>query len=516
MSSKSISITDFNAAIDDGTIPGKFSDDRAIFYFDTVESVNTRGATLVWNLEVRLYDTDAKLHPFDKEFLGPSSTTPEGFYGYIITKSHQISAKGVEGKVRAGVKPTLVKVGKNLGRSNATNPATQALRDALSKYNGAKKKASNATGKPAVDKSTTDKIGTASDSHRPPPMLVKKINETVDATLTPDDFDQGLTVQRKFNGTRSPAHLFDGKTDMYSRTNRDHLGLLQIRAELDPSLADAPLVPEKFILSQLSQNTEATSKDFEKIKALYNPENLFLDGELYLHGKSLRWISGQARKETDDGTLNYVVYDCFFPAAIAAGYQMISQHRQQYLDMFFNNANDVVDGLKHVQRAENFKVSNLGDVYKLRDQFLTEGYEGAIVRKNWTGYRYGGNNYHSSNLVKVKPMFDSEFKVVGYDQGTKGKDVGALIWVCEVELEHVKDENDKTFSVVPKNMTYAERYRIFGLLNAETFEKYIKGKLLTIEFPERSSKTGKPTQAKALQFRVEEGDDPITMLYSLP
>ena len=238
---------------------------------------------------------------------------------------------------------------------------------------------------------------------------------------------------------------------------------------------------------------------------------MFVDGELYLHGKSLNWISGQVRKEGDEGTLEYWIYDCFFPAAIASGYQMSSKYRQAYLDMLFESVN-----FKYVKRVTNYKVNKLSDIYKYRDEFLAEGYEGAIVRKDWAGYTYGKNNYHSSNLVKVKPIYDAEFKVVGFTQGTKGKDVGALIWICEVDSEHVIDSDDKTFNVVPKDITYEERYDIFELLNKDdNFDKYVKGKYLTVEFPERSKKTGKPSQAKALNFRnldTDSTEDPIKLM----
>jgi ATP-dependent DNA ligase len=258
-----------------------------------------------------------------------------------------------------------------------------------------------------------------------------------------------------------------------------------------------------------------TSDGLKVLKLLYSPANLFVDGELYLHGKSLNWISGQVRKEGDEGTLEYWIYDCFFPAAIASGYQMTSKHRQEYLDMLFKSVN-----LKYVKRVINYKVKKLSDIHKYRDEFLAEGYEGAIVRKDWTGYTYGNNNYHSSNLVKVKPIYDAEFKVVGFTQGTKGKDVGALIWICEVDPEHVIDPADKTFNVVPKDMTYEERYKIFELLNLKSgpennFNKYVNGKYLTVEFPERSKKTGKPSQAKALNFRnldTDSNEDPIKLM----
>lgn len=508
MSSKSVNIVNYNKAIADGVIEGHFNEDRTVFHFNTVKSVNSKGAVLIWDLEVRLYDSSDKLHPIEPAFLTPKSNIPDGFYGYIITNSKQISVKGVEGKVRDGVKPTIIKCGKNLKKANSTNPITQALRDALSKYNAQKHKGSNAVlSSVESDAFTTD--------NRPPPMLVKKIDETADATLTEDDVNLGLIVQRKYNGTRSPAHIIrehsSVKIDMYSRTNKDHLGLHHIKSELAQLFANAPVVPENFILSQLSTNTDMTSDDLEVLKLLYSSANLFVDGELYLHGKSLNWISGQVRKEGDEGTLEYWIYDCFFPAAIAAGYQMSSKYRQAYLDMLFESVN-----FKYVKRVTNYKINKLSDIYKYRDEFLAEGYEGAIVRKDWTGYTYGKNNYHSSNLVKVKPIYDAEFKVVGFTQGTKGKDVGALIWICEVDSEHVIDSDDKTFNVVPKDMTYEERYNIFELLNKDdNFDKYVNGKYLTVEFPERSKKTGKPSQAKALNFRnldMDSTEDPIKLM----
>ena len=526
MSSKSVNIVDYNKAIANGVIEGHFNEDRTVFHFDTVKSVNSKGAVLIWDLEVRLYDSDNKLHPINSAFLTPKSTIPDGLYGYIITNSKQISVKGVEGKVRDGVKPTIITCGKNLKKANSTNPITQAIRDALSKYNAQKHKGNN-----AVLSSVESSLFTI--DNRPPPMLVKKIDETADATLTEEDVNLGLIVQRKYNGTRSPAHIIHDnsqssdlsiktsektsiKIDMYSRTNKDHLGLHHIKSELAQLFASAPSVPESFILSQLATNTNMTSDGLEVLKLLYSPANLFVDGELYLHGKSLNWISGQVRKEGDEGTLEYWIYDCFFPAAIASGYQMSSKYRQAYLDMLFESVN-----LKYVKRVTNYKVNKLSDIYKYRDEFLAEGYEGAIVRKDWAGYTYGNNNYHSSNLVKVKPIYDAEFKVVGFTQGTKGKDVGALIWICEVDTEHMINPGDKTFHVVPKDMTYEERYKIFELLNLKSgpadnnFDKYVNGKYLTVEFPERSKKTGKPSQAKALNFRnldTDSTEDPISLL----
>jgi hypothetical protein len=125
--------------------------------------------------------------------------------------------------------------------------------------------------------------------------------------------------------------------------------------------------------------------------------------------------------------------------------------------------------------------------------------------------------------VKIKPIFDDEFTVVGYTQGTRGKDVSAVIWECEVPKP--VDPRDRLFTVVPKDMTYEDRYAVYKCLGTlvdgpngakiTRFERDIKGLPLTVEYREMSAKTGKPLQAKALAFRTYESGpaaDPVKAL----
>lgn len=549
MASRSVHISDYAAALDDGTFPGKFDEDRHAYLFPFVETAGAHGARLLWGVEVRLYE-DGKETPFKDEYLS-SEPIPAGLFAEITTTSFQVSAAGVRGKTRAGGKPTIVRTGKNLGKANATNAVTQALRDALGKYN-AKLKQGTAVERDAFENGDAGDAGDADNAgagappraracrpasarnvHQPPPMLVKKIGETRDATLSPEVFARGVTVQPKFNGVRAPIYLRDGRVHMYSRTSGDYPGLTHIRRELADALSNPPPVPDEFLIpppgcGAVSSENELDDEELARLREVYAGDHVHLDGEVYLHGKSLRWISGQARREDDESTLEYMVFDCFFPAAKAAGHDMASAHRQAYIDLFFAAGGPFV----HVKRAENFPVASLAEVEALRDRFLAEGYEGAIARKDCAGYQYSISGLHSACLVKIKPKFDSEFEVVGFTQGEKGKDVGAVIWVAKVDPEHIKDPEDATFNVVPKDMSYEERYRVFRCLSQEVaddrpgarprarvtrFARDFLGRPLTVEYPERSTKTGKPTQAKALAFRTYEGGpaaDPIRRLYT--
>jgi hypothetical protein len=294
-------------------------------------------------------------------------------------------------------------------------------------------------------------------------------------------------------------------------------GQAQVVEELGPMFAAAPPVAAG---AYGLPAAAATARD-RAVEAAYagNPAP-YLAGELYLHGKPLNWISGQARRGDDEGLLELHVFDAFFPYAKAVGHDMESRHRQAYLDAFFAAA--APGARPHVARVENFRAASAAEMEALAARFLTEGYEGAIARKDRAGYQYSYQGYHSPNLVKIKPKHDAEFPVVGFTQGRRGKDVGAVIWECEVP--DPVDPRDRTFTVVPKDMTYAQRYALFTCLGAAVegpggekmtrFERDIKGLPLTVEFPELSAKTGKPLQAKALAFRTyENGPDPVKALF---
>jgi hypothetical protein len=561
MSSTAVHIPNMLEAITAGTVPGSWSEDRTTFSFPTLAYVGSRGATHLWTVRVRLIGSDAdEYYPIEDEMLDQPAYDLEDLRAEITTESQQVG-----GKIR-DIIPTYVSTGKNLGKKNATNALTQALRDALGQYNKHKKRvdvadaadvvaatsaAATKKATPTVKKvaPTAKKAAPASNSNdggdddgdetpsakfdeMPPPMLVKKIGDSREATLTPADFANGVTAQRKLNGVHFVTFMRDGKLVCYSRTGTTFPVQAQVDAELTVMFETAPpIAPGEFGTMPFLEDhfSERDRRCLESYGVTFDEENNqtlgdprpYFAGELYLHGKPLQWISGQARRGDNEGQLQYHIFDVFFPHAKEAGFDMLSRHRQAYIDAFF--AASPKDSHPHVIRVANTAVKSLAELNRLAKSFLDEGYEGAIARKDGVGYRYSYSNYHSANLVKIKPIHDAEFPVVGFAQGTKGKDVGAVIWECEVP--NPVDENDKTFSVVPKDMTYDDRRAIFTALNKKVknaagklvtrFERDIKGLPLTVEYAEISAKTGKPLQAKALAFRTYEGGpdaDPVKKL----
>lgn len=533
MASASLHVKDMFRAIEDGIVPGSFANDRKEFVFPTISTRNARGARLNWTLHVRLVKTpepdDAQGEPTPVKILDWMLKQPvpalAGHYGVIEVEGVQEG-----GKVR-DVVPHYVKTGKR-----GTNVLTQALRDALGMYNHQKKRAD---ARPPVPKpiakakthENAEAPGSTEAPERPPPMLLKKPGESRDATLTRQDFTDGVDAQVKLNGVRVVAYLSsptddwdDAEVVLYSRTGSLYPGLDHIREELKQMLQAAPSLE----ISRGKPGFSLVAGDEAKYLDALGIPGVYLDGEIYLHGKPLNWISGQARKTGEEGTLEFHVFDVFFPGAKAAGLDMPSRDRQAYLSALFQAAVGAQIEHPHVIRVPVEAVASNEELEAIARKALAAGFEGAVARKARAGYTYSFNNYHSANVLKIKPILDDEFECVGFTAGEKGKAVGAIVWICEVDPEHVVNPSDKTFHVTPKNMTLPDQKKLFDCLRQEVpdprrpgakitvFERDIKGLPLTVEYQERSSISGKPLRAKALAFRTYElgpDKDPVRRVY---
>jgi ATP-dependent DNA ligase len=451
----------------------------------------------------------------------------------VRTETRAVGADGALGAPRAGATPTRVLAGKNIEKKNATNAVTQALRDALGLYLKKLKSCGSApphTGSAATERAPAAAAASAAASagpepppfaREPPPMLVKKEGATRDAELTPQVFERGVQVQRKMNGIRAVAYLPEGDGSapvvLYSRSTGRFPGFAAIRGELAGPLGAPPPVPADLLHPPPGCPRDSPGFTGADLLDVYDGAPVYLDGEIYVHGESLRWLSGQARREADVGRLVFHVFDCFWPAAKAAGHDMCSVHRQAYLSRFFDAAAQGGPEMRmpHVHRVETFEADSREAVEALSRAFIRDGYEGAIVRKNCERYVYSIGGYHAAALVKIKPLEDAEFEVIGFTEGRRGRDVGAVIWICAAR------GRAGSFTVVPKGMTIDERKQVFRCLGEEVdnseaaiaaggpprltrFLRDFKGQMLTVEYFELSDSSGKPSQPKAAGFRVQD------------
>jgi len=208
------------------------------------------------------------------------------------------------------------------------------------------------------------------------PMLAHKYDDSR------VDWSQPVYIQPKLDGVRC---LFT-KDGAFSRTGKQFKNLAHIELALIPFFKQYP--------------------------------DIVLDGELYNHKlkRDFEKIISLVRKQkpTADDRLD-------------------AQHLVQFhvYDYFDNNVYDVYKGRMHslvcsdIYDAQiKYVPAKLVDSYNyardLHATFLSEGYEGSIIRLNGL-YKHG----RSYDLMKFKDFSDTEATIIGYEIG-KGKRTGTL------------------------------------------------------------------------------------------
>ena len=155
------------------------------------------------------------------------------------------------------------------------------------------------------------------------------------------------------------------------------------------------------------------------------PKTLILDGELYSETLTFQQVVGLVRRESlkqGDGELlkqiDYRLYDCID----LEDKEMPFIERYDIIEDFVDDNPSPNLGL-----AENFMVVGAIDIKRLNEQFVSEGYEGVIIRNIFSPY---GINKRSKHLQKYKEFKDDEYEIVGFEEGS-GNDKGTVIWVCK-------------------------------------------------------------------------------------
>jgi len=460
MCSKNFSITNFK-----NELPGVISADKKSYEFPIIYTLNTKNKKLSWQIVVKISNEQNEFIDIKDEFFNNDTDLDKKLTVYTIVLSKQEDSYKYNKKT-----PTITTTGKNIGKKNQTNRFTQALRDALSKYNIQKNKQhddeiiynvvnnetelnnllteiDNITQTNNVVEDEKEDEKDRNDNKRYPPMLMKLMDEKNKINFK----DGNVWIQRKLNGVRMVAKL--GKNiELYSRNMKTYGGFSKIRNEL----------------KEISMKID---------------RNIYLDGEAYLHGLNLQDISGLARKEEEhpgQTELEYLIFDCFIPEEPDMKYD----DRKELLHRIFNDKK-----YKYIKEVESIKVNSDIEINKNYKKFLDEKYEGAVVRKGWLPYKYSYNGYHSTNLLKMKLTMDAEFEIIGYTEGKNGKAKGAVMFILQTK-------EGKEFPVTP-GITLEERYKIYNEFekNKAMFESDYKGKYMTILFDEYS-KDGIPLRAR--------------------
>jgi DNA ligase-1 len=312
----------------------------------------------------------------------------------------------------------VIREGKNVGRSNETTPAEQALAEATSKWEG------------KIKKGYVEDVARAGAGE-------KDIDGGYDCMLAHKFADHGhkikypAYIQPKLNGHRCLAIIEDGVCTLWSRTRK-------------------PITSMPHIIEELQDAFKTGHHE--------------LDGELYNHSfkDGFEHIASLIRQEVPKPNctdVEYHVYD----KRMAGGFEK----RIECL------VNDLLRGVelsggnkapwKYVKPTTTEYISSEEEMLEKFESYLKAGYEGGMAR-NTNGLYVGKRSY---DLQKIKEFQDDEFKIVGIKEG-RGGYAGCGIFVCEAK-------NGDTFDV--KMRGPKERLMEF-LSNPSTW----KGKMLTVKY----------------------------------
>ena len=229
------------------------------------------------------------------------------------------------------------------------------------------------------------------------PMLAEKFS---DRNRFIKNENYPIYGQPKYDGLRCIAYWVDDKIQLMSRGGKTYF-LNHISNELEKHL----------------------------------PKNMFLDGELYIHGTTLQTINKLVRPtknfNPDSNKIEYHVYDC---GTIKNADKLTWIDRMNLLNEFFNKKT-----LQKIKKVESKIINSEKEVYLFESECVSKGFEGAILSLPNGCYKFG---YRSSDLLKVKSFQDDEFEIIGFTNGI-GKFENCIIYIC-------KTKEGKEFNVVPK------------------------------------------------------------------
>jgi DNA ligase-1 len=169
--------------------------------------------------------------------------------------------------------------------------------------------------------------------------------------------------------------------------------------------------------------------------------------------------------------------------------------RDILISKFYAELSD--DAKKYIHRVECQSAANKDEIQTIFRKYIEQKYEGAIARNLDGLYKYGvkTTGTRSKDVIKIKDRESDEFKIIGFEQGTKGKAAGTITWRLETA-------DGKEFKTTYTGMSIADQQRIYQDCLANFDTKY-KGKMMTVEYQDLSN-DGVPSMGKAVSIRDYE------------
>lgn len=130
-----------------------------------------------------------------------------------------------------------------------------------------------------------------------------------------------------------------------------------------------------------------------------------LDGELMLIEGDFNKVQSAVMKKEGKPKFVYIVFDCF-KYTDEIYYERVERARQIVYDV----------NSKYVNFVETVKTYDANDLEVKLNEWLKEGYEGAIVRDMYGPYKFGRSTYSQGWMLKIKKFVDDEAEIKGFTE----------------------------------------------------------------------------------------------------
>lgn len=213
-------------------------------------------------------------------------------------------------------------------------------------------------------------------------------------------------------------------------------------------------------------------------------ENVCLDGELYLPGYSVNDINSFVKNKLfmQHQQLQYWVYDVCIENMTAYNRAELLKQNIACPIIDFTYKEDHLNNEQQLVLLPTFHISNIQQATACRDDFISAGFEGLILRNPNNEYQFGKRN---ASMFKYKKKDDGLFEVIAINADKRGLPIYTL----------KNDINDSLFECTINLPQDKQRDQLL-------MKEHLIGKKGLVEFRERSGVQQVPFHAKLIKIYV--------------
>ena len=171
------------------------------------------------------------------------------------------------------------------------------------------------------------------------------------------------------------------------------------------------------------------------IKLFKNNKGLMLDGECYHHGYTLQQINSIARTQKvakDLEVLQFYWYDIVdlnnpFKSRLAKMKSIAEELKEYGSEIGWEPDRMFKENELRIQFVPQVEVSGWDNMMKLHNEYVSEGWEGLVIRDPKRPYKPNGR---TNDMIKIKVYKDDCFKVVGKEAGLRGSE--DMVFIMEM------------------------------------------------------------------------------------